>query len=125
VQPTSDTTSKVTQISTQDIPQGRERSREEMREPSREPLRQSQRSEGREKQRETKRLSTRQLPSRDAIQEFSFHLRDEFKVKVQAEVPADWQKELEDMAHRLDVGKLELYRYILGSFLGKVEPDEP
>ena len=74
--------------------------------------------------RETKREKGRALPSRDAIQEFSFHLRDELKVKVQAEVPADWQKELEDLAHRLDVGKLELYRYIIGTFLGKIEPDD-
>ena len=30
---------------------------------------------------------------------------DELKVKVQAEVPASWQDELEEMAHRLDVRK--------------------
>ncbi len=41
-------------------------------------------------------------------------------MKVQAEVPHRWQKELEQMAQRLDVGKLELYRFILGEFLGKV-----
>src|SRR3972149_1275493 len=56
------------------------------------------------------------LPTREEIQEFSFRLRDELKVKVQAEVPHQWQKELEQMAQRLDVGKLELYRFILGEF---------
>ena len=62
----------------------------------------------------------RDLPTRDEIQEFSFRLRDELKVKVQAEVPHQWQKELEEMARGLDVKKLELYRFILGEFLGKV-----
>ena len=70
--------------------------------------------------RDSSREMPRALPSRDEIQEFSFRLRDELKVKVQAEVPHRWQKELEQMAQRLDVGKLELYRFILGEFLGKV-----
>ena len=61
------------------------------------------------------------LPTRNEIQEFSFKLRDELKVKVQAEVPPHWQKEFDDLAHNLGVGKLELYRYILGEFLGKVK----
>ncbi len=115
-EPTQQSTSSLTRDMTQlrDIP----------REPVRESSRQAQRVTSREKLRETKRIGLRQYPSRDAIQEFSFLLRDELKVKVQAEVPLDWQKELEDMAHQQDVGKLELYRYILGSFLGKIEPDE-
>jgi hypothetical protein len=41
--------------------------------------------------RQTARKSSRENPrsplTRDEIQEFSFRLRDEFKVKVQAEVP--------------------------------------
>jgi hypothetical protein len=61
------------------------------------------------------------LPSRNEIQEFSFKLRDELKVKVQAEVPPEWQKELDNLAHDLGVKKLELYRFILGEFLGKVK----
>ncbi len=63
----------------------------------------------------------RGLPSRDEIQGFSFQLRDELKVKVQAEVPHGWQDELEAIALRLKVRKLELYRFILGEFLGKVQ----
>jgi hypothetical protein len=66
------------------------------------------------------RAKPRNLPTRDEIQEFSFRLRDELKVKVQAEVPHRWQKELEGIARELDVKKLELYRFILGEFLGKV-----
>ena len=60
-------------------------------------------------------------PSRNEIQEFSFQLRDEMKVKVQAEVPPAWQKELDNLAHALGIRKLELYRFILGEFLGKVK----
>ena len=61
------------------------------------------------------------LPTRNEIQEFSFKLRDELKVKVQAEVPPQWQKELDHLAYELGVKKLELYRFILGEFLGKVQ----
>ncbi|MCZ7554612.1 MAG: hypothetical protein M5U05_18875 [Anaerolineales bacterium] len=74
--------------------------------------------------RENSREVVRDLPSRDDIQGFSFRLRDELKVKVQAEVPHEWQQELDDLARQLNVKKLELYRYIIGDFLGKVEqPD--
>jgi hypothetical protein len=65
---------------------------------------------------------SRGLPTRDEIQGFSFRLRDELKVKVQAEVPHQWQDRLEDIARELKVKKLELYRFILGDFLGEVEP---
>lgn len=65
------------------------------------------------------------LPIRDEVQEFSFRLRDELKVKVQAEVPHTWQKELEEVARNLDVKKLELYRFIFGEFLGKVKRKRP
>lgn len=70
--------------------------------------------------RDRSRDTSRDTPTRDDIQEFSFRLRDELKVKVQAEVPHSWQKELEQKALQLDVKKLELYRFIIGKFLGKV-----
>jgi len=75
--------------------------------------------------REPSRVKSRVCPTRDEIQEFSFQLRDTLKVKVQAEVPHTWQKELEDIARQLDVKKLELYRFILGEFLGKVKRKQP
>lgn len=93
-------TSKVTRKSTR------------VREPSRYVPRDTSRDNSREK--------SRSLPTRDEIQEFSFRLRDELKVKVQAEVPHQWQKELEEIARELNVKKLELYRFIFGEFLGKV-----
>lgn len=73
----------------------------------------------REVGREYSRKGQLEFPSRDDIQEFSFHLRDEHKVKVQAEVPYQWQDELDELARTLKVRKLELYRYIIGQFLGK------
>ncbi len=78
-----------------------------------------------DKPRERSRGQSRDIPTRDEIQEFSFRLRDELKVKVQAEVPHRWQKEFAEMARKLDVKKLELYRFILGEFLGKVKRKKP
>jgi hypothetical protein len=75
----------------------------------------------RDKSRDVSRKIPRELPTRDEVQEFSFRLRDELKVKVQAEVPHQWQEEFEEVAHKLRVRKLELYRFILGEFLGKVQ----
>jgi len=79
------------------------------------------RDKSRDIPRDNTRDNPRDIPTRDEVQEFSFSLRDELNVKVQAEVPYTWQKELDNMARDLDVKKLELYRYILGEFLGKVE----
>jgi hypothetical protein len=87
---------------------------------ARETPRDTMRTELRAISREKPRDSSRDYPSRDAIQEFSFRLRDELKVKVQAEVPHHWQEELDDLAREIGVKKLELYRYIIGEFLGKV-----
>jgi hypothetical protein len=83
------------------------------------------RQSSRETSRDSSRGKPRSLPTRDEIQEFSFRLRDELKVKVQAEVPHRWQDELEEIARQLNVRKLELYRFILGEFLGKVKRKEP
>lgn len=94
--------------------------RDSSRTPSREFSRRESHAASRETSRDKPRANPRDLPSRDDIQEFSFRLRDELKVKVQAEVPHYWQQELDDLARELDVKKLELYRYIIGEFLGKV-----
>ena len=84
-------------------------------------LRDKARIRSRAVSRKPSRKKSRDLPTRDEVQEFSFRLRDELKVKVQAEVPHRWQKDLEDIARDLNVKKLELYRFILGEFLGKVK----
>ena len=79
------------------------------------------RSKSRETSRSKASSNSLALPTRNEIQEFSFRLRDELKSKVQAEVPHQWPKELEEIARQLNVKKLELYRFILGEFLGKVK----
>ncbi len=79
----------------------------------------------RARSRESSREKPRTLPTRDEIQEFTFSLRDDLKVKVQAEVPHYWQDELKVIADELNVKRLELYRYILGEFLGKVRRRKP
>jgi hypothetical protein len=92
---------------------------------SREQSRDLPRINPREVQRNIPRKTTRSnvgdLPTRDEIQHFSFTLRDEFTAKVQAHVPYQWQGELEKIATKLNVKKLELYRYIIGEFLGKIK----
>ena len=62
------------------------------------------------------------LPSAEEIEACSFRLRKTNKVRVNADVPEDWQKELADLAYQLGVGKYELNMYILGVFLGKIDP---
>ena len=59
-------------------------------------------------------------PSKNEIEEFSFALRNEPAAKVQAVVPKGWQDELGEIASALRVERLQLYRFILGEFLGKV-----
>lgn len=107
--PSPKTTPKVTRKTTRTRDKVRDTSRDKVRDKSRGTVRDNSRSKSRD------------LPSRDEIQEFSFRLRDELRVKVQAELPPQWQKELDKMARDLDVKKLELYRFIFGKFLGKVQ----
>lgn len=82
--------------------------------------------------REDQQPAVGKRPSRDEIQYFSFVIRDALrsKAKVQAEVPVAWAEELDEVCHNLRVGKLELYRYIIGAFLGKTRqlrgrPEKP
>ena len=67
------------------------------------------------------RKSKRNAPTRNEVQEFNFILRDEWMEKVQVGVPKPWKTELEDMARKINVNRTELYRYIIGEYLGKVE----
>lgn len=90
----------------------------------RDPSRDISLDKSREKERPFSREIARDLPTRDEIQEFSFRLRDTLKVKVQAEVPHEWQNELDEIARHLNVKKLELYRFIYGEFLGKIQEED-
>ena len=95
---------KPTRKSTRDLTYPRDKSREQLRDLSR----------------GISRAYSRELPTRDEIQGFSFLLRDELKVKVQAELPHLWKDELDEISRRQKVNKLELYRFVFGEFLGKV-----
>ena len=106
--------------STSNSTQVRDLSRDLSRHQPRDLSRDKSRHQPRDGSRENSREISHDQPTRDDIQEFSFQLRDTLKVKVQAEVPHEWQKELDEMASELNVKKLELYRYIYGAFLGKV-----
>lgn len=111
---------KTTRESTQPRDDARAPSRASARKVVRGNLREGSRDSARNDTQETPRVNGTDLPTRDDIQAFTFRLRDELKVKVQAEVPHHWQDELEELARELNVKKLELYRFILGEFLGKV-----
>ena len=91
-----------------------------VRDKSRDKSRGKSRAMSRDTIRARPRGKSRDLPTRDEIQGFSFSLRDQLRVKIQAEVPHQWHTELADVAQNLKVKKLELYRFILGEFLGKV-----
>lgn len=106
-------------VTPQDQTTGSKPTREVTHKPTQ--TREPSREKPRDRSRAPSRGKSRELPTRDEIQEFSFRLRDALKVKVQAEVPHHWQRELDDIARELDVKKLELYRFIIGEFLGKVK----
>lgn len=60
-----------------------------------------------------------------AVEELAFQLRRTPQAKINANVPLAWKEKLDELAYRLKVGKYELLTYIVGAFLGEVEPPEP
>lgn len=62
------------------------------------------------------------LPAMEAVEELAFKLRKIQKVRINGDVPPAWKKRLDDLAHELGIGKYELVMYIVGRFLGEVEP---
>ena len=59
--------------------------------------------------------------STEEIELLAFRLRKDWKTKINTEVPEEWKKELDNLAHRLQVGKYDLLMYIVGQFLGKTQ----
>jgi hypothetical protein len=82
-------------------------------------------TQSRHPSRDLPRGNSRNLPTRHDIQYFNFDLKvnDQLKAtaKAQADLPLEWIEELESLTQSMKVGKLELYRFIFGQFLGKVE----
>lgn len=63
--------------------------------------------------------------TQDAVEELAFQLRKTTaKAKLNTTVPLEWKEKFDDLAFRLKVGKYELLTYIVGMFLGEVEPPE-
>ena len=114
---TEPSTLKVTQVSTQ----ARDNALDSLLDNSSDNARGNLHTHVGHKSRAHSRIRLSNYPSRDEIQEFTFRLRDEVKVKVQAEVPIHWQEELYEIASEINVKKLELYRFIIGEFLRKVK----
>ena len=67
-----------------------------------------------------RKLSSKTLPSADAVEEMVFRLRKEPKIRINADFPEDWKKELDEYAHQAGVGKYHLVMYAVGKMLGKV-----
>jgi hypothetical protein len=76
--------------------------------------------------RKVTQVSKRQvnLPQTETIEDWAYRLRKVSKVRVNADVPREWKERLDDLAHRLKVGKYELMLYVIGEFLGEGQPPE-
>lgn len=64
------------------------------------------------------------LPTTEEIEDLAFRLRKTTKIRVNADIPADWKKKLDDLAFRLEVGKYDVLMYIVALFLQEVEEAE-
>ena len=60
----------------------------------------------------------------EMIENLAFQLRKQPKFRVNADIPQEWKDQLDDMAHKLRVGKYELLTYIIGLFLGEIGENE-
>ncbi len=59
-------------------------------------------------------------PSTEAIEQLSFELRKTAKVRVNADIPQEWKDKLDDLTHKLRVGKYEFMLYLIALAIGKV-----
>lgn len=60
-------------------------------------------------------------PTTEAIEQLSFELRKTAKVRVNADIPQEWKDKLDDLAHKLRVGKYEFMLYLIALAIGKVQ----
>src|SRR6266849_3029115 len=63
-------------------------------------------------------------PSTEDIEDLAYRLRKDNKVRVNADVPREWKDRLDDLAHRLKVGKYELMLYVIAKFFEEEQPPE-
>lgn len=67
--------------------------------------------------------SMSKTPTTDAVETLAFQLRKIPKVRVNADIPAEWKQQLDDLAYKLKVGKYDLMLYLIAQFLGKSEQE--
>ena len=60
-------------------------------------------------------------PTTEAIEQLNFELRKIPKVRVNADIPPEWKDKLDDLAHKLRVGKYEFMLYLIALAIGKVQ----
>jgi len=60
------------------------------------------------------------LPTADEVEEMVFRLRKEPKIRINADFPEEWKKELDEYAHTASVGKYHLVMFAVGKMLGKI-----
>jgi hypothetical protein len=65
------------------------------------------------------------FPSTEDIENLAFRIRKLPKQKVNTEIPLEWKKTIDDLAHTLRVGKYDLLMYILARFLGEAGEGNP
>lgn len=68
----------------------------------------------------SKPLSKGHAPTTDEIENLAFSLRKITKARVNADIPLEWKKRLDDLAHQLEVGKYDLMLFIIARFLDDI-----
>lgn len=63
---------------------------------------------------------TNEKPSLQTVEELSFRVRKEPMVRVSADIPEKWKKQLDLEAVKLGIKKYDLLKYIVAQYLGEV-----
>ncbi len=61
------------------------------------------------------------IPTKQQLEEFSFKYRNLSTKNLNMELPKEWMKEVSNIANKMEIKKVLIYRYIIGQFLGKVK----
>ena len=91
-------------------------------------LKPAQKSEQKVEQKPTQKSEQKPLQTSGSlrpedIEMLAFRLRKRQKTKVNAVVPIEWKAKLDDIAHKLRVGKYDLIMYLIAQFLGETESE--
>lgn len=61
------------------------------------------------------------IPTKKDLEEFSFKYRNLSTKNLNMELPKEWMREVNNIANKMEIKKVLIYRYIIGKFLGKVK----